>query len=235
MEERRLIADVAVENTLFAFDKLFGYSIPAELEGSVKAGVRVVVPFGKGNKKRMGLVFAVHDDDGSVKCKAISAAADSEPVLSRELLDLCAWIKENTFCTYFDAFRAIFPPGLGYTLKVHYSLSADNTAELTEEERRFTEILRTAADRASFDAVVLSDKTSGGGRLVKSLLEKGVLREDDVLRRRVGDETVSMLRLSGDIPESAALTRKQREVVDFIGGSECASLREACYACTVTP
>ena len=30
MDEKRLIADVAVENTLFAFDKLFGYSIPAE-------------------------------------------------------------------------------------------------------------------------------------------------------------------------------------------------------------
>lgn len=235
MERKRLIADVAVENTLFAFDKLFGYSIPDELRETVKAGVRVVVPFGKGSKKRMGLVFSVHeDDDPSIRYKSVSAAADSKPVVSDELLSLCAWIRENTFCTYFDAFRAILPPGLGYTLKVHYALNSDASAELSGEEKRFVGVLRSAADRAAFDAAIMSDKTAGG-MLVKSLLEKNVLREDDVLKRRVGDETVSMLRLSESRPEGITLTKKQREVLSFIEEAECASLREACYACTVTP
>ena len=56
----RLIAEVAVEGTLYAFDKLFGYEIPEHLRDSVSAGVRVVVPFGRGNRKRVGLVFSVY-------------------------------------------------------------------------------------------------------------------------------------------------------------------------------
>ena len=108
----RLIAEVAVEGTLYAFDKLFGYEIPEHLRDSVSAGVRVVVPFGRGNRKRVGLVFSVYR--GSAEgLKPVRCAVDDEPVVSRELLDLCRWIRDNTFCTYCNAFRAILPPGLG--------------------------------------------------------------------------------------------------------------------------
>lgn len=231
----KLTADIAVEGTLYGFDMLFSYEIPEELRGRVTAGMRVVVPFGRGNKKRVGLVFAVRAADPAVKCKPIRALADSEPVLNEELLRLCAWIRDNTFCTYFDAFRAILPPGLGYSLKTRYSLNSEFNGELSEQEKRFVEVLRAAADRAAFDGAVSAEQEHDGGRLIKSLLEKGAISEDSILKRRVGDENVLMLRLAEEPTEQTRLTPKQREVVRFVTESECASVREACYACTVTP
>lgn len=231
----KLAADVAVEGTLYGFDMLFSYEIPEELRDRICAGMRVVVPFGRGNKKRIGLVFAVHPADPLQKCKPIRALADTEPVLNEEMLKLCAWIRENTFCTYFDAFRAILPPGLGYSLKTHYSLAAGFSCELSEEETRLVEVLKAAGDRAAFDGAIAAEQEKDGGKLIKSLLEKGVLSEDSELKRRVGDESVLMLRMAENPPEQTRLTPKQREVVRFVEDSECASVREACYACTVTP
>lgn len=53
------IAKVAVENAAYSFDDAFDYAIPQNLQQSVVPGVRVLVPFGNGNKKRQGFVFAL--------------------------------------------------------------------------------------------------------------------------------------------------------------------------------
>ncbi len=234
LTSERLIAEVAVEGTLYAFDRLFGYEIPERLSADISAGVRVVVPFGKGNRKRVGLVFSVYR--GSAEgLKPIRCAVDEEPVVSLELIDLCRWIRDNTFCTYYDAFRAILPPGLGYSLKTRYSLTPDFSGSLSDEESRLAEVLRTAGDRASFDAVVAAQRELDGARVLRALIEKGALYEDDILSRRVGDSTVAMLRAAEEPPEGVKLTPKQREVLRFVEASECASVRESCYACTVTP
>ena len=45
-------AQVAVENTVYHFDKLFTYRVPLSLREQLKPGVRVSVPFGSGNRKR---------------------------------------------------------------------------------------------------------------------------------------------------------------------------------------
>lgn len=49
----------AVEGTAYSFDALFTYLVPEELCGRISAGMRVVVPFGRGNRSRIALVFAV--------------------------------------------------------------------------------------------------------------------------------------------------------------------------------
>ena len=48
--ETVLTALVAVERTAFYFDRLFSYEIPAEMAAFVSRGVRVLVPFGRGNR-----------------------------------------------------------------------------------------------------------------------------------------------------------------------------------------
>lgn len=229
-----MVADVGVEGTLYGFDALYSYEIPGALEGAVTEGMRVVVPFGRGNKKRVGLVFAVRQAAQGERLKPICAAADSERVISPELLQLCVWLRENTFCTYFDAFRAILPPGLGYSLKTRYRLESSFCGELTEDESRVISALRAAPDRAAFDAETAAAQQRFGARVIAALVEKGALGEDSELKRRVGDETVQMLRALPQA-EGVKLTPKQRQVLRFVEEAESASVREACYACTVTP
>lgn len=219
---------VAVENTLFSFDMLFSYEIPADLSGQVVPGKRVVVPFGRGNRKRIGLVFGLSSEIPDKKCKQIFGVVDAEPVISEELLRLCKWLSENTFCTYYDAFRAILPPGLGYSLKRRVVLKKDFDAELTPVEREFADGLKKA-DKAAFDALIASNPT-----LTDALTAKGVLAEDCVAKRRVGDESVAMVRISDNYDTQTKLTSKQRSVLELLGQTGCASIHEICYNCSVT-
>lgn len=228
MSEMKKYAEVAVENTLYAFDMLYSYEIPEELSDRIKEGVRVVVPFGRGNKKRIGLVISITDELPSAKTKPIYSAVDERPVLNRELLRLCVWIRDNTFCTYFDAFRTILPPGLGYSLKTLYTLCEVFSAELDNKEQDLVKQLKTA-DKGTFNALC-----AGEPALVKSLLSKGVLAEQTALKRRVGDESVRMVRVFEDFDESQKLTPKQKTVVEFLGEIGAASVHEVCYGCAVT-
>ena len=50
---------VAVSGATFHFDKLYTYLLPPRLCGAVFLGSMVLVPFGRGNKPRMGVVLAL--------------------------------------------------------------------------------------------------------------------------------------------------------------------------------
>ena len=64
------IAKVAVENAAYSFDDAFDYAIPAELQGKVQPGVRVLVPFGNGSEKRQGFVFALRQKKDEKKTQS---------------------------------------------------------------------------------------------------------------------------------------------------------------------
>ena len=54
-----LTAGVAVDKATLNFDKLFSYKIPDEFVNEVKIGSIVLVPFGRGDKSRMGIVLSI--------------------------------------------------------------------------------------------------------------------------------------------------------------------------------
>lgn len=229
-----MVAEVGVEGTLYAFDALYSYLIPDSLKDSLCVGMRVVVPFGRGNKKRIGLVFSIREKAAGERLKALCTMADSEPIISFELLKLCVWLRDNTFCTYYDAFRAILPPGLGYSLKTRYRLEQRFSGELSELEERIINTLRAATDRVSFDAEISAVQQMFGAKAITGLVEKGALAEDNELKRRVGDETIQMIRKNENVHDGARFTPKQKQVMRFVEETETASLREICYACTVS-
>ncbi len=235
---------VAVENTLFAFDKLFSYRIPFDKAGKVMAGMRVVVPFGRGNKKRIGLVMRLSDEpsesdkakpEGSLKIiKNILSVIDEQPVISEELIKLCEWLRDNTFCTYYDAFRTILPPGLNYSLKTRYNVNKKFSGQLTVgESLLYTQLL--SADKTTFDALIQGNK-----ELVSRIVKKGALLEITDAGRRVGDENIRMARVavvfSDDLgePLDEKLSPKQREVMEFLSRSDGASVHEIRYNCGVS-
>ncbi|MDE5648527.1 MAG: hypothetical protein K2I33_01285 [Oscillospiraceae bacterium] len=120
-----LKALVAVSAASFAFDKAFSYLVPEYLAEKAVPGVRVLIPFGKGNRKRVGLILGVEKlEEGELKkLKPIISVADNSPVLNEEMLDMVGWLRENTFCTYYDAVRTILPSGMNINIREHYSLN----------------------------------------------------------------------------------------------------------------
>lgn len=224
-----MTAKVAVENTLFAFDRLFSYEIPGELSEKVTAGARVIVPFGRGNTKRVGLVFEISEitEESAEKIKPISAVIDEEPIISDELLRLCVWLRDNTFCTYFDSFRAILPPGLSYSLKSRFLFCEGADIEkLSEDEQKLAQSLVNASNFVELYAERKKD--------IDSLIKKSIIFREDIPKRKVGDENVVMVRLSENFDETVKLSPKQKTAVEFVRENECASVKEVCYACAST-
>ena len=224
-----MIAGVAAENALYSFDKLFYYDIPEALCDKVSAGARVVVPFGKGSKKRVGLVFEVREPEAGMKLKPISAVIDDEPIVSEELLNLCRWLKENTFCTYFDAFRSILPSGLAYTLKNRFERNKNASEdELSDDEKTLVKALE-AAGKSELETLYAENKAK-----VNALVKRGVLVQSEIPERKVGDEVNVMVRVRGDFDESVKLTPKQKAAVEFVRATDSASIKEVCYSCAAT-
>ena len=134
MQSVKHLAAVAVSDASFGFDRRYKYIVPYEMDGKVFAGARVLVPFGKGNRKRVAVVMKVVDsaDKDLSKFKPIHSIIDSEPLLNDEMLELAAWIRQTTLCTYFEAFRTLIPIGLSVDFTQKYSLAPDRE-ELSEE------------------------------------------------------------------------------------------------------
>ena len=109
------IAKIAVSGVPFQLDRPYDYTIPDELHGAVKPGVRVTVPFGRANRPTEGVVLAVVGDSSfEKKLKPVSAALDGEPLLTPEQIKLAIWMHERFFCTVHEAVRAMLPAGLWF-------------------------------------------------------------------------------------------------------------------------
>ena len=112
-----LVADIIIEQTAFSFDKPYGYAIPQDLAETLKPGCRVVVPFGKGNTHRQGMVIGIYADETNPPYKEIIRTIDSEPIITEEMIELCKWMHEHCFCTYFEAVKAVLPIGVSFKVQ----------------------------------------------------------------------------------------------------------------------
>lgn len=231
-------AKVAVEAATFTFDKAFDYEIPAELENAAKKGCRVTVPFGNGNKKRIGIIFDITDYTESKRLKKISEVLDEEPLLSNEMLELASWIKDRTFCTLYEAAKAMLPTGINHRMVASYAVSAeipdDAIERLNETEKEILDYLYKRAVFVKADAVFKALAMKSMPSVLDAMVKKGVLVCSHDAVRNIGDLTVKMLRPNADI-ENIKLTKKQKEMMDVLNDIGCASVKELCYFTGLTP
>lgn len=231
-----LIAETAVSGTSYSFDKLFSYVVPENFCGKIACGCRVLVPFGNGNKRRIGIVMKLSESDGK-KLKSLVSLIDDKPALSDELIRLAFYLHEQTFCTYFDAAKIMLPPAMSVTVKERFSIvkNFDAHESLSEEGARLlAEIHSPETDLNSF----LENYIVENGRaVVDELCDSGVVISDNVFRQSVGDATMKMVRLTDEFlrePERFKLTPKQKLVADFLLEYGSAAEKEAAYMCGVT-
>ena len=117
-----ILAMVAVENVAYHFDILYGYLVPDEFTDSVKPGARVLVSFGKSKQTlRQGIVFELVSAESTKGYKKISSVIDDdEALVSEEILSVARFLKDRTFCTYFEGVRAQIPSGFSFKTTYKY-------------------------------------------------------------------------------------------------------------------
>ena len=106
-----MYAKVIVDITHEKLDKVFEYSIPSTLEGVLKAGSEVVVPFGKGNRETNGYVVDICDscEYDCEKVKEILQIAEKKVAIEGKMVALAAWMKENYGGTMIQALKTVLP------------------------------------------------------------------------------------------------------------------------------
>ena len=108
------VAKIAVAAATYWVDRPYDYLVPPELQDKALPGVRVYVPFSRGNRRSEGVILALSDHSAYDKLKPISAVLDDAPVLSPEQIKLALFMRERFFCTVYSAIKAMLPAGLWF-------------------------------------------------------------------------------------------------------------------------
>jgi primosomal protein N' (replication factor Y) len=234
------VAKIAVENSVYHFDKLFDYRIPKDLVENAQIGCRVVVPFGQANARRQGIILGLSESSGPAEesLKSILSVTDRAPLLSEEAVGLVFWLKEHTFCTLFEAAKLFFPAGIQLCLRPEYALASPlseiDTEQLEPEERRIVEYLSHSKDFIPRNKLLKDLGLSEDCSALTELLKAGILLQNSGVVRQITDATQKMVRLVENA-EPRKLTPKQASVLDTLRAAGCASLKELCYFSGVTP
>ncbi len=233
-----MIAKIAVSAANFAIDKPYSYRVPEGM--TVYPGQRVLLPFGRANKRTEGVVLALEDGEEG-KLKPIERCLDETPLLTDRQLRLAAFLRERYFCTFYDAIRCMLPAGLWFQAKQNFSLTEDRSwkeKEIRKEgAREVLQLLENLGGQAEESVLrnlipqedALHDVTA---YLVR---KKWVMAQTDFLRK-TSDKTEKIatlastpeeaLEFASHRPKSAAMQKSVLELMCSLGS---VAVKELCY------
>ena len=170
---------VAVSNATFHFDKLYTYAVMPDQQDTVRLGSMVLVPFGRGSRARMGVVLACDAEPESAKLKFLFDVAPASACLTPELLRLVHFLKERTFCTYYEAVKAVIPYGAQYKPTVaEDGVTPVLQKQLVRHTENVYKLVGTLPPKPRPTAKQLAAVAllAGGERTLSELEEKGISR-----------------------------------------------------------
>ena len=221
---KKTVAQVALDKTIGSYDRLYTYLVPDMLFGVVTSGCRVCVPFGRADKKRIGIVFAIHEVDNISGLKSIISVVDKRPILSDEMLKLCFWMHNNLFCTYFDAVNTILPTGLRFQMQDRYTVNPEFVGEslLTDAEAEVYNLIKNTGE-------VTGEKIKEYSKILFSLTNKGAILRKIVAKRNQGDLLSRYVKLYDNAIGEIKLTSRQQEIIDTVQIAGEVSVKELQY------
>ena len=228
------VAAIAIENVSYHFDILYGYAVPEELSKKVFVGSKVLVNFGNGNSKRQGIVFGFEKAESKKRYKKVLEVLDEKPLLTEEMIEIAKFLKDRTFCTFFEAAKVQLPAGFNYKVNVTYvALSGDFSLDsLTLQEKTVYDFMVEKVGYLSKKTILDACKIQHGSDVLERLIEKGFVRKNVSAKKQVGElsEKTAVLNLEGIELENAfeRLTKKQSEVLSVLRDVGSAKVRELC-------
>ena len=231
---------VAVSAAPYSIDKPYSYLVPESLAAAAVPGVRVMVPFGRGNKESEGLILARVQEPKLPGSKAIRQILDPEPMLDKAGIDLALWMRGRYFCTVFEAVKTILPAGLWYGLREIWSLAMEPEAARSAAVGipgawQVLDLLEKQGGKA--DIRVLRDALGDGAeKPLKAMKKAEILTCETDAKRKIADKSHRMVELAVNTEDAYALTEPKRrsaparyEVVNFLATAGRTPAAEVSY------
>lgn len=231
------IAKVAVSAAPYSIDKPYDYLVPDTLLDAALPGIRVTVPFGRGNRTSEGVILARTRGEKVRGLKPLTTVLDPAPVLDENGIALALWLRQRYFCTMFEAVKTILPAGLWYRLEERFFLC------ISPEEARARCAGITGGDRllellAASGSISKEDLEHAGIPVstLRAMEREGILCRQSAAKRQIGDKTRTMAELAISAEEALALTERRRSsapvryaVTQLLLSVGKASTGEICY------
>ena len=233
-----MIAKIAVSAARFSIDKPYSYRFSDDM--ALSPGIRVMVPFGSGNRRTEGVVLSVESGDES-GLKAVLQKLDEEPLISENMLRLAAFLRERYFCTFLDAVRCLIPAPLWFRCRERFTLAEGKPWEgktiRQSDAPAILEFLEGVGGEADSEQLktVISDEERRDKALKYLLNKKWITTESDFLRR-TGDksERIATLAASAEEAQAFAASRPkgaamQKAVLELLCSVGSAAVKDICY------
>ncbi len=238
---KQFLATVAVENVAYHFDILYSYIIPDSLLKYAKVGSRVLVPFGRSKTtKRQGIIFSVEEKtDNKTTYKEILQVLDGDTFVSDEMLKVAHFLKDRTFCTYFEAVKVQIPAGFNYKTTVTYFAKENiNNVSLNEEEKLLHQYMLTLEAFETKNTLYKAVGFGADSDIMEKLIAKKLVVKSYDAKKTIKDASVKMVEISMDNTQltknGIKLTPKQKQVYDFLLEVQSTTVKELCYYTGVT-
>lgn len=103
-------AQVIVDVPAMQTNRPYTYELPQELQDQAQVGVRVIVPFGKGERQIQGFIVGLTDEyELAIAPKRVTSLMDLAPVLNNEALQLADWLAQKTFSFKIRCLQVMLP------------------------------------------------------------------------------------------------------------------------------
>ncbi len=211
---------VAVEGANHRFDIPYSYILKNHY---AEKGCFCMVPFGQGNRPRVGIILDFYEGDAD-KLKPILAVADPVHKLTEEQIQLCNFVKEQYICGFFDAVRVVIPPP--FLFKVQSKDGEHRLVRRRKTEPKMSkvaplvlkEVLTLSAEQQKVydDISPLADSPDGKPALLYGVTASGKTAIFIKLIERVAASGKTVLLL---LPEISLATQMAQRMCELFGNS----------------
>lgn len=235
-------AEIIINNTNSNVDKPFTYIIGQDLIPLIKIGMRVIIPFGQGNKLIKGIVIDIVDEfHEEYKLKEIIDIIDEKPLISEDLIELSMWMREEYLSTSIESLRQIFPPGDFKKLNTFIKLEDKYPdISISDEEVDILKYLKSNKI-ALLDDLKLEFKGYSINGILNSMEEKNIISTYIDINSKVEKKYEKQVRLIRDdlnIDEIreiiGARAKKQIEIAEYMYDIKEISFKNLSKALTTT-
>ena len=209
-----IIVDIAHEKV----DRPFQYKIPDALQTILRVGMAVIIPFGKGNRKRVGYVVeltnkAEYDPD---KLKEIDEIKTGGVAVEEHLIRLAAWMKEQYGSTMITALKTLLPVKQTYKAKEKRTVRLLLPKEEAQARRwEFARKHNVARERLLAELIqegelpyeLITGKLNVTAKTIQALQEQGILAIDTKSYYR------NPVTLQASVDEKKTLSEEQEAIV----------------------
>ncbi len=229
--ETETFADVIIDISHEALDRVFQYRVPFSLRETVRPGVRVAVPFGAGNRQTEGYVVALsnvpsYDPD---KIKSVARVVPGSMTVESQLILVADFLKKRYGSSMIKALKTVMP------VKTRVRPKEETTLSLNVDRAQAEALLeawtaRHYTARVRFMSRLLDEGTLSKDQAVKTcqfpLKEIKKLRDQGIIRmenRTAYRDPFSQFQQKKERP---VLTAEQRTAVDTFCGDYAAGIRK---------